>query len=108
MCDPINIFIQKHYNRELCANDYSDDFKQSLNILTKLESNLVQYSSQYPRDGVPTEHQTWEITIRNIHHPQHHVDSYWWIYNIDIDKWWPTPEEINLLQKWGWVINQHN
>ena len=98
--------IHKYYERRLCSTDYPSDFHQALSVLIKLESNLIQRSAEYPREGIPIERQTREITIHNIHHPLHHIDSYWWVLNADIDDWWPTIEEINTLQKWGWFICQ--
>lgn len=93
------------YTKTTTAQE-KEAFNQVLGIVNKLRSAMSQRSSDYPRrsdQGILT-NQVYGVTLSNSHHPQNHVESWWWVDTSDWQTWWPSPIEQGLLNNHGWTI----
>ena len=80
-----------------------NEFKKALTVIDRFRQNASVNASDCPRQN-PKGREIYEITLSNDHHPQHHVESWWWVDNKDINSWYITQEEKITLKRYGWDV----
>jgi len=92
------------------ANEQSnirEYFYKSLNIVNRIRSKCTELSSDYERilSTGEKQYQMYEIRLACKHHPMHHVESWGWVDMRKAEFWWPRPNELQLIEMFGWTVN---
>jgi hypothetical protein len=81
------------------------EFMNVLKIINRFREELNKRSSDVHRDieNGSSDNQIYGITISHTHHNEE--ESWWWVDLTDKSSWWITPEESELLYKYGWTVS---
>jgi hypothetical protein len=79
-------------------------FQRVLEIVNRMQSALSIRASDYPKHHIQGDQTTqiYEITLFNSHHPDHKIESWWWVDVSDWKDWWVSPVEQWMLSQYGW------
>jgi len=77
-------------------------FEYALTILNTLTCKLNKITHSASNDNFE---KLFDVSIYNVFDPLNFIRQYYWVSINNVSDWWPTPNEIDILHDYGWVIN---
>lgn len=104
-------FILANYNNTLFVQQLKSELDPKImeftNIMERLDlfrANCSERAFDAPRQDRNIS-EFYEITIRNLGHPRHHVESYGFVDATNSNDWFLTQSEIEILSAYGFEID---
>jgi hypothetical protein len=100
------IDILFNFEYELLYHDLSDklvmDDRMQLGVLELIE--IIRHDLNRHSNPVQVPNCFYEVNLKNIHDPRHHVENYCWVSKHYLEYWWPSDENMELLNIHGWFL----